>query len=66
MASKDAIIEDVWLVNIPTLKNQTITSTTEYVFASTSLRFDSHVFAYYYGNKGKNYIDIFQKHIIVA
>ena len=48
-------IEDTWLVNIPAQKNRTKESTTDYLFASTSLRFDSHVFAYYFGNAGKEY-----------
>ena len=56
---QNVIIEDTWLVNIPAPKNQTKESTTDYVFASTSLRFDSHVFAYHFKNTGKQYSTIY-------
>ena len=55
MDNRNAIIEDTWLVSIPALKNQTKESTIDYIFASTSLRFDSHVFAYCFDNAGKEY-----------
>ena len=51
--NKKIIIEDVWLVGIPTLINQTKEASTDYVFESTTLRFDSHVFSYQSDNIGK-------------
>ena len=51
--NQKTIIEDVWLVSIPPSINQTKEASTDYVFESTALRFDSHVFSYHSDNMGK-------------